>query len=397
MSHALQAFLTSPVLFTLLGISLFGLLTSTVFAGMVVAGVRHHLRAHDPNPPEFTPPLSLLKPVRGLEPDLEAHLATFFQQDYPAYEILFCAHVADDPGLLAARSVAARFPHIPAKFLVTGEPKYISPKVHSLELMESAASYDILVISDSDVRVTPDYLRAVAQPFRDPQVGGMTCLYRGVPSQGGLWSRLDAVGMSVEMSAGVLVANMLEGMQFTLGPTMAFRREAIRHMGGFAITAAYHSDDFVLGNETHRLGWKVVLSHHVIDHMVIFAKMWPSLKRQVRWMQSTRFSRPKGHFGTSLTFSVPFGLLGLVAALALGHPLVGTALFGWSVVTRWVIAWAAGSQVVHDPSPFALYVLYPIRDAMGFGFWAASYLSRQILWRGQRYNLTEGGRLQAAK
>jgi len=397
MSHALPAFLASPVLFTLLGVALFGLFTSTVFAAMVLAGARHHLRTRDQQPPDFTPPLSLLKPVRGLEPDLEAHLATFFQQDYPTYEILFCAHDANDPGLLAAQKVAAIFPDIPAKFLVTGEPKYISPKVHSLELMESAASYDILVISDSDVRVTPDYLRAVAQPFRDPKVGGMTCLYRGVPSQGGLWSRLDAVGMSVEMSAGVLVANMLEGMQFTLGPTMAFRREAIRQMGGFAITAAYHSDDFVLGNETHRLGWKVALSHHVIDHMVIFSKMLPSLKRQVRWMQSTRFSRPKGHFGTSLTFSVPFGLLALVSALALGHPFLGASLFAWSIVTRWVIAWAAGGQVVHDPSLFALYVLYPIRDAMGFGFWAASYLSRQILWRGQRYNLTEGGRLQAAK
>jgi len=397
MLFALHAFLASPVLFTLLGISLFGLLTSTIFAGMVMAGVRHHLRSRDLHPADFTPPLSLLKPVRGLEPDLEAHLATFFEQDYPVYEILFCAHDANDPGLLAAQRVAARFPAVSAKFLVTGEPKYISPKVHSLELMESAASHDILVISDSDVRVTPDYLRAVAQPFRDPQVGGMTCLYRGVPSQGGLWSRLDAVGMSVEMSAGVLVANMIEGMQFTLGPTMAFRREAIRQMGGFAITSAYHSDDFVLGNETHRLGWKVILSHHVIDHMVIYARMWPSLKRQVRWMQSTRFSRPRGHFGTALTFSLPYGLLALACGLTLGHPLLAFSLFAWSIVTRWAIAWAVGSQVVHDPSPFALYVLYPIRDALGFAFWAASYVSRQILWRGRRYKFTEGGKLQLAE
>ncbi len=394
--YVLHGFLASPLWCTLLGIACFGLVTSTVFAGMVMAGARHHLRARDVDSSAFTPPLSLLKPVRGLEPDLEAHLATFFEQDYPVYEVLFCAHDANDPGLLAARRVAARFPAIPAKFLVTGEPKYTSPKVHSLELMESAASYEILVISDSDVRVTPDYLRQVALPFRDPQVGGMTCLYRGVPSQGGLWSRLDAVGMSVEMAAGVLVANMLEGMQFTLGPTMAFRREAIRKMGGFAVTAKYHSDDFVLGNETHRLGWKVVLSHHVIDHMVIFSRMWPSLKRQVRWMQSTRFSRPKGHFGTSLTFSVPFGLLALVSALALHRPMLGAALLAWSVVTRWIIAYAAGNRVVHDRNAFALYGLYPLRDLMGFGYWAASYVSRQIVWRGRRYNLTEGGKLEPA-
>ncbi len=393
----LHAFLDAPIIFTLLGLACVGLVTSTIFAGMVVAATRHHVRTREVDEPDFTPPLSLLKPVRGLEPQLESLLTTFFQQDYPTYEILFCAADADDPGLLAARNVAARFPQIPARFLVTGEPKYISPKVHSLELMEAEAHHDILVISDSDVRVTPDYLRAVARAFQDPKVGGMTCLYRGVPSQGGIWSRLDAVGMSVEMSAGVLVANMIEGMQFALGPTMAFRREAIRQMGGFAVTAAYHSDDFVLGNETYRLGWKVALSHHVIDHMVTCAEMLPSLKRQIRWMKSTRFSRPKGHFGTALTFGVPFGLLAFFTALAVGHPVLAVSLLVWSIATRWMIAWAAGSKIVHDPSLLGLYVLYPIRDALGFCYWTASYLSRSILWRGRRYNLTAGGRLQACE
>ena len=186
-----------------------------------------------------------------------------------------------------------------------------------MELMETEAAYDILVISDSDVRVTPDYLRAVALPFADAGVGAITCPYRGVAAEGGLWARLEAVGMTVEMTAGVLVARMMEGMQFTLGPTMAFRRETIRSMGGFRVTADYCADDFVLGNETFKLGQTVVLSHHAIDHMVINASLVQSLKHQVRWMKSTRFSRPKGHFGTALTFSMPFGLLGLAAGIAL--------------------------------------------------------------------------------
>ena len=186
-----------------------------------------------------------------------------------------------------------------------------------MEAMEADAAYDILVISDSDVRVTPDYLRAVALPFADARVGAITCPYRGVAAEGGLWARLEAVGMSVEMTAGVLVARMMEGMQFTLGPTMAFRRETIRRMGGFRVTADYCADDFILGNETFKLGQTVALSHHAIDHMVINASLVQSLKHQVRWMKSTRFSRPKGHFGTALTFSIPFGLLGLgVAACA---------------------------------------------------------------------------------
>jgi ceramide glucosyltransferase len=341
--------------------------------------------------------LTLLKPLHGAEPGLEAHLVNFFEQDYSQYEILFCTRTADDPGLAIARRVAARYPQIPAQFFSTGEPPYINAKVRSMELMEEAAAHDILVISDSDVRVTPDYLRAVALPFADPRVGAITCPYRGVAAEGGLWARLEAVGMSVEMTAGVLVARMMEGMQFALGPTMVFRRETIRRIGGFRVTADYCADDFVLGNETFRLGEKVVLSHHAIDHMVINASIVQSLKHQVRWMKSTRFSRPKGHFGTALTFSMPFGLLGLVAGIASHHIAVGVGLLVWAIATRLALSIAVGNWVVGDRNWFNLLVLYPVRDLMGFFFWAASYFSSRILWRGRVFELLHGGKMRAAK
>jgi ceramide glucosyltransferase len=300
--------------------------------------------------------------------------------------------------LATARRVAARYPQIPVKFLSTGGlPDYINAKVASMEQMEADAAHGILVISDSDVRVTPDYLRSVALPFADPQVGGMCCPYRGVAAEGGLWARLEAVGMSVEMTAGVLAARAMEGMQFVLGPTMAFRRETIRRMGGFKVTADYCADDFVLGNETFKLGQRVVLSHHAIDHMVINSSFWPSMKHQVRWMKSTRFSRPRGHFGTALTFSVPFGLLACVAAAWLGHPGWGLALLGWSVATRLALALAVGGAVVGDRSWFGLLVLYPLRDLMGFCFWAASYWGSRILWRGRVFELLPGGKMRAAR
>ena len=390
------------MLYALLALAVFGLVTSTVFTGMVLWAVPGYLRerrmayAQLDHPPGFTPPLSLLKPLHGAEPGLEAHLITFFEQDYPAYEILFCTRTADDPGLAIARRVAARYPQIPVKFFSTGEPPYINAKVRSMELMEEAAAYDILVISDSDVRVTPDYLRAVALPFADPRVGGLTCPYRGVAAEGGFWARLEAVGMSVEMTSGVLVARMMEGMQFTLGPTMAFRRETIRRMGGFRVTADYCADDFILGNETYRLGQTIVLSHHAIDHMVINASLVQSLKHQVRWMKSTRFSRPKGHFGTALTFSMPFGLLGLIAGIAVHHVVVGIGLFAWAVASRLALSIAVGNWVVGDRDWFNLLVLYPMRDLMGFCFWAASYLSSKILWRGRVFRLLPGGKMRAA-
>jgi ceramide glucosyltransferase len=389
--------------YVLLGLALLGLVTSTVFAGMALAAVPEFLRARRlalaelAKRPGFTPPLTLLKPVHGAEPALEAHLETFFTQDYPDYEILFCARQPDDAGLDAARRVAARHPQIPVKFLATGEPPYINAKAASMELMEREAAHEILVISDSDVRVTADYLRAVALPFADARAGAMCCLYRGVAVEGGLWARLEAVGMSVEMTAGVLVARKLEGMQFVLGPTMAFRREAIRKMGGFRVAADYCADDFVLGNETFKLGKTVALSHHAIDHMVLNSSFADSMKHQVRWMKSTRFSRPKGHFGTALTFSMPFALLAWAVAAWIGHPWFGAALFAWGVATRLALAIAVGRLVVGDTSWFGLVALYPVRDLMGFGFWAASYFGRRILWRGQVYELLPGGKMRAAR
>ncbi len=391
------------MLYVLLALAGFGLITSTVFAGMALWSVPRYLRercaalAQLQARPGFVPPLTLLKPLHGSEPNLDAHLASFFEQEYPEYEILFCARTEDDAGLQTARRVAARYPHIPARFLCTGEPPYINAKAASMELMETVAQHDILVISDSDVRVTPDYLRAVALPFADARVGGITCPYRGVAAEGGLWARLEAVGMSVEMTAGVLVARLMEGMQFTLGPTMAFRRAAIRGMGGFKVTADYCADDFVLGNETYKLGQTVILSHHAIDHMVINSSFAASMAHQVRWMKSTRFSRPKGHFGTSLTFSMPFGLLGLAAACALGHPCWGLAALGWALATRLALSLAVGRAVVRDTSWFGLLVLYPIRDFMGFCFWAASYTSSHILWRGRVFQLLPGGKMRAVK
>ncbi len=387
----------------LLAIAVFGLITSSVFTGMTLAAVPRFLRERRAaendlrKRPGFAPPLTLLKPLAGAEPDLEAHLASFFEQDYPEFEILFCARNPDDAGLELARKVAARYPNIPAKFMATGEPPYINAKVASMELMEKSAAHDILVVSDSDVRVTPDYLRAVALPFADGKVGGMCCLYRGIAAGGGLWARLEAVGMSVEMTAGVLVARMMEGMQFVLGPTMAFRRDAIRQMGGFKVTADYCADDFVLGNEIYKLGQTVVLSHHAIDHIVINLSLMSSLKHQVRWMKSTRFSRPKGHFGTALTFSMPFGLLGLAAGFLLGQAWWGVEVLACAIASREALSIAVGRMVVRDPSWFNLVVLYPARDLMGFFFWAASYMGNRILWRGRVFRLLPGGKMRAAK
>jgi len=189
----------------------------------------------------------------------------------------------------------------------------------------------------------------------------------------------------------------MEGMQFVLGPTMAFRRPTIHRMGGFKVTADFCADDFVLGNETFKSGETVILSHHAIDHMVINSDFLDSMKHQIRWMKSTRFSRPAGHFASALSFSVPYGLLALAASASLGHLRLGFVLLSWSIVTRLALAIAVGRGVTGDRSWFGLLVLYPLRDLMGFVFWAASYWGSRVLWRGRVFELLPGGKMRAAK
>jgi len=367
-----------------------GLLCCTVFLVLVVtAATRFRSRPRVPVQTSF-PPVSLLKPLCGLEPNLERHLESFFRQDYPQFEIVFGTRDAHDPALVVARALQKRYPRVPVKFVFSGEPDRPNAKVCSLEKMVPASGFQYLVISDSDVRVTPSYIQEVVQPLLDPQVGLVNCLYRGVPT-GGLWSRLEALGMSVEMTSGVLVAELLEGMRFALGPTMAIRREVLEAIGGVGSLANYCADDFVLGERVFHLGRTVVLSSHIIDHVVINRGFRDSMAHQIRWMKSTRFSRPKGHVGTVLTFAMPFGLLGVAAGIAAHHPTLAGGLLGWALLNRAIQSIAAGWGAVRDRRALRDCWLYPVRDLMGFCFWVASYLGDTIVWRQERYRLQPGG------
>ena len=379
----------------LLALALLGLLSSTTFLALVclaAARYRASCRARRPTDPVALPSVTLLKPLCGLEPNLEENLRSFFRQDYPAFEIVFGTRDANDPALGIVRTLQKEFPAVHSQIVFSGEPQRPNAKVCSLEKMYAAARFDYLVVSDSDVHVERDYLQEVVTPLLDKRVGLVTCLYRGVPS-GGIWSLLEALGMSVEMTSGVIVANLLEGMKFALGPTMATRRDVLAAIGGFSSLSEYCADDYVLGERVHQLGETVVLSHHVIDHVVVSRTFRPSMLHQVRWMKSTRFSRRMGHIGTALTFSIPFGLLALLWGLITNHSATGLALLGYSFLNRVLLALVAGWMVVRDRTSLRYAWLYPVRDLMGFGFWCASFLGSSIVWRGQRYRLQPGGRM----
>jgi ceramide glucosyltransferase len=213
------------------------------------------------------------------------------------------ARDAENPALKIAREVCARYPHIPSRIVLSGIPTWPNAKSFSLDKMLATAKHSFLVLSDSDVEVGSDMLKNVIPPLLDPANGAVTCIYQGIPA-GDSVSLLEGLGMSVEMTSGVIVADMLEGMRFALGIIIAVRREALDAIGGIRMTANYYSDDFVLGNEVWKAGYKVVLSHYKADHVLLPRGWWDTIGDQLRWMKSTRYSRPAGHVGTGLTFAV---------------------------------------------------------------------------------------------
>ena len=379
------------LVYIFLAIALLGTLTSAIFLLLTIVGVvrfRSETRkfASAKVGDAELPPVSVLKPVHGMEAQLRENIESFFRQDYPAYEILFAADEADDPALKLVREISARYPQIPCRILVTGKPPWPNPPAYCFYRMAEVATHEILVTSDSDVEVAPNYLRKVVAPMLDPKVGMVTCVYRG-KNAAGFWAGLTAIGMSVEMTAGVLVANLLEGMKFGLGPTIAVKKEAVNKIGGYEVLGDFFANDFMIGNLIDKAGYRVVLSEHVIDHVVSqknFKKMW---ENQLRWAKSTRYSRPRGHFGSGLIFAIPYGLLGLAAGIALGLPELGLALFGAALLNRVLESWVVGWGIVRDPVALKQIWMFPLRDLLGFIVWVTSYTGATTAWRDSRYEL----------
>jgi len=383
----------------LLLVALIGSFTATTYLAMILVATERYLReaqegaaAARATLSSALPPVTIFKPIHGAEQQLAGNLESFFQQDYPDYEIIFGARDADNPAAKVAEEIRARYPHIPSRMIYSGPPEWPNAKVYSLAKMIAASSRSYFIISDSDVRVAPDFLRNTIPPLLDSMVGLVTCMYRGIPAKD-FWSWLEALGLSVEMSSGVMVANMMEGMRFALGPAMAVRRDAIDAIGGIKAVADYYSDDFELGNRIWTKDYKVVLSHHIVYNVLTARPPLRTLGDQLRWTKSTRYSRPAGHAGTGLTYAMPFGILGLIAAGALGNWRLGLGLFVLACVNRMIQSAAVGWRVARDPRAVALCGLYPLRDLLGFLTWMLSYTSRDFYWRGETYRFGKGGRI----
>lgn len=298
-----------------------------------------------------------------------------------------------------AQEVGRRYPQVEARYVTCGEPppQFHNAKVFSLAKMDSVAKNEIYITSDADARVTPDYLQKMVQNLKDPKVGLASSIYLGTVHRGTsarFSSQLDAVGKSVEMSSGVMVADMLEGTKFALGVTMAVRKRSFSEAGGFEELGQFYADDFVLGNRLATRGVGVLLATHVIRLLVEDTPFGVSFRNQLRWMQSTRRSRPWGHLGSGLTFAMPFAVLGLLWGVLSGHPLLGVAWLTAMIVNRWVQAGTV-LKVMGDSDWVRGMLVYPLRDLLGSLLWLGSYGGDRFYYRGQTYRLRDGGRVEA--
>ena len=334
-------------------------------------------------------PISVLKPLSGAEEQLEQNLGAVFLQQYEDFEILFAVRQADDPAVGVVEKLRAEYPAVPVRLITTGEPPYPNAKVYSLDQMKSAARYDLLVMSDSDIHATPDMLSTLAAEFADPRVGVVTCPYRAVPGRG-LWSKLEAIGMNTQFLGGVLVARLLEGMKFALGPTIAARKRVLDQMGGFDRLKDYLAEDFVMGKFADQLGHRVLLSSCIVEHHIGGQDFAANIKHRLRWARSTRRSRPGGYIGELFTMPLPLALLLLGWAPAL-WPVAAA-----SILLRASSAWACAGWVLHDRLTARLWWMLPMQDVLAFLIWIAGFFGNHIVWRGRKYLLHSDGTFERA-
>ncbi|HSY89925.1 MAG TPA: bacteriohopanetetrol glucosamine biosynthesis glycosyltransferase HpnI [Candidatus Binatus sp.] len=338
-------------------------------------------------PTQTLPPISILKPLKGTDPDIYESFRSHCQQDYPEFEIIFGVGDAGDPAVASVEQLQREFPGRAIRLIVSPDKLGANVKVSNLEQMLATARYEHLIVNDSDICVEPDYLRRVIAPLADEHVGMITCLYRGVAA-GTFGSKLEALGISTDFCAGVLVARQLEGgLRFGLGSTLVFRRADLERIGGFRSIVDFLADDYELGRRIASLGLRVVLSDVVVETHLPAYDLRGFLAHQLRWARGVRDSRAAGYIGLVSTYGLMWALLGLIVAH--GAPW-SWAVLGTTALLRFAVVIVVGSCVLKDTRLLRNLWLLPVRDLVAVAVWIASFAGHTVTWRGDRFVLKDG-------
>ena len=334
---------------------------------------------------DFTPPVSCLKPIKGLDVDAYENYASFCRQDYPEYEILFCVD-ADDPALPVLEKLVRDFPERDIRLLFGSGRDAINDKVARLVRLTNEAKYDLFVITDGDVRVRPDYLRAVAAPFRDAKVGAATCLYVSTQEKSFL-EELQSISMISDFFAGIIVAWQVDGVKFTLSQSILTTRKNIEGFGGYQLIEDRPADDLYIGRLAAEQGFEVRLLPYVVQSVADFQTLREFLYKRVRWMTVMRLMRPWGHLGLLFTWGLPWVLVAVAV-----HPSMSIAAgyLGTYILLRIAMTWLIGVGAMKQAGLWKKMPLIPLWDAIAFFIWLVSFGRKTIRWRGIDYFLREG-------
>jgi ceramide glucosyltransferase len=378
-------------------VAILGCLSSCVYYLICLWSVRTFLRERQADvsvrPTQFLPPVSILKPLKGTDPDIYESFRSHCLQDYREYEIIFGVSDANDPAVKIVQKLQQEFPGRAIRLIVSANQLGANVKVSNLAQMLATATYDHLIVNDSDIRVEPDYLRRVIAPLADESAGMVTCLYCGVAAPT-LGSQLESLGISTDFCAGVLVARQLEGdLRFGLGSTLVFRRSDLQRIGGFESFVDFLADDYELGRRIAGLGLRVVLSEVVVETHLPAYELRGFLAHQLRWARGVRDARAAGYIGLISTYGLMWALLAVIAAHAAPW---SWAVLGVTILLRVVVALAVGKSVLHDKQLMKSLWLLPIRDLVAVAVWLASFAGHTVTWRGDRFELKKGRLIRIA-
>jgi len=350
------------------------------------AAWRFFRREHQRRSATYTPPVSLLKPVRGADFATYENFASFCRQEYPDYEILFAVNDAEDAAIPVIRRLMAEFPSRQVRLLVGAENLGANRKVNKLARLSREAQYEILALTDGDVRVGPDYLREVVAPFADDSIGAVTSFYRGIVEKG-LAANLEAIGATSDFFPGVLMAEWTEGVKFALGASIVTTKRWLAKIGGFASIGGMLSDDYELGLRIAKAGGRVLLSPEAVWTVYPAQTAKSFWDHQVRWARTVRLCRPLSYFGLVFTLGLPWVLL---AAIVAPKPWIAGAYLLAYLVLRHAMAWTAGVWGVRDEVLKHKIWLVPLRDAIHFAVWLAAFVSNRIIWGGEKFAIRKG-------
>jgi ceramide glucosyltransferase len=343
--------------------------------------------------PEHTPPISVLKPVRGAGFGSYENFASFCRQDYANYEILFAVNDGQDPAVPLIQRIIEEFPERRIRLLIGAEHLGANRKVPKLVRLAREAQYDVLVLTDGDVRVGPRYLLEVAAPLADQKTGAVTSFYRGIAEKN-LAAELEAVGASSDFFAGVLMAEWTEGIHFALGASIATTKQWLSKMGGFEAIADALADDYELGLRIAKAGGEIVLSREAVWTMYPAQTLRGFWDHQVRWARTVRLCRPMSYVGLLFTQGLPWAL---VAAVVAPSKWIAVAYLLLYLTLRFAMAWTVGIWGVEDEVLRRRLWLVPLRDAIHFLIWLASFGSNHIRWGNVEYVIRHGQMVPLAR